>query len=194
MIRIIAGKHKNRAVSTIKKADYRPSTSKLRESIFSIITSGEFVQKPVLERAQVLDIYSGTGSLAFEALSRGAAKVTLIDIEVEYLRKAKDFAEKLGEALNIQVLHFNALNLPRSACRYSLVFIDPPYHKDMVGKTIKSLIAGNWLEEEAILVVEMAKTDDYIPPPNVRLLREKKYGNSRLLLLKFQGQGNGDES
>jgi 16S rRNA (guanine966-N2)-methyltransferase len=184
-MKIIAGKHKSRAIPTVKKADYRPSTAKLREAIFSIISSGEFLQNPVIEGAKVLDICSGTGSLAFESLSRGAEHITLIDNQVEYLRCARDFAEKIGEGENITVLHFNALNLPKSAYKYNLIFIDPPYHKNMVAKTISGLIAGNWLQEGAILVIEMAKTDDYVATEQVKVIKEKKYGNSKLLLLEF---------
>lgn len=185
MLKIIAGKHKNRIIPTLKNAKYRPSTAKLREAIFSILTSGEFIENPILPNSNVLDLFSGTGSLAFEALSRGARSVTLIDNTNEYLKSAKLFADNIGEGDNAIFLCMNAFNLPKALYTYNLVFIDPPYHKGLVEKAISSLVRGQWLENQAVLIVESAKTDDFLNPENIELVKERVYGNNKLSVLKY---------
>ncbi|MGL4226385.1 MAG: palindromic element RPE1 domain-containing protein, partial [Rickettsia sp.] len=68
---------------------------------------------------------------------------------------------------------------------FYLVFIDPPYHKDIVPKVMKLLINNNWLKDGTIIVIEMAKLDDYVLNENIEILREKLYGKSKLLVLRY---------
>ena len=113
-MRIIAGKHKNRVIPTLKNSDYRPSTAKFREALFSILSSGEFADVRLIQGAQVLDLFAGTGSLSFEALSRGASSITLVDNCREHLDLALDFARKIGELDNISVLITDATFLSKA--------------------------------------------------------------------------------
>lgn len=236
MLKIIAGKHKNRSLPFLKKAKYRPSTSKIREAIFSILTSGEFingnsihyvdedstsiieipenpaifnpvedystnsaetsdekpvskilpVQNSVLWESEVLDLYAGTGSLAFEALSRGAKSITLVDIEAEYLQAAKEFADLIGESDNTRFLCRDALNLPKAYVSYDIIFMDPPYHKKLAEKTIKNLIRGGWLKNGSLILVELAKTEDVAAIEGIELIKRRVYGNSKLLIFRYQ--------
>jgi len=185
MIRIIAGKHKNRIIPSLKNAKYRPSTSKLREAIFSTLNSGEFNKGELFkDHIKILDLFSGTGSLAFEALSRGAGEITLVDVNAEYLATAYEFSILIGELKNVFFIKINALNLPKATKTFDLIFIDPPYYKNLVPPTIDNLIKNSWLNEGAILVVEMAKSDIY-DNPKLELVKEKIYGNSRLMILRY---------
>lgn len=185
MIRIIAGKHKNRIIPTRKNSNYRPSTGKLREAIFSILTSGEFLDNPALKESRVLDVFAGTGSLAFEALSRGAANITLIDNTIEHLQDAKNFAQFIGEANNVTTIRADACALPRANYQYDLVFMDPPYHQNLVDKALKSLNRGGWLKDGALIVIEVSKTEDIKLESNMELIRQKTYGNNKLIMLKY---------
>lgn len=185
MIRIIAGKHKNRLIPTIKKSEYRPSTSKFRMAVFSILFSGEFKTTEQLSSIKALDLFCGSGSLGFEALSRGIGSVTFIDTNVKALQAARGFASLIGELDNTSFLNMNALNLPKAQYNYDLIFIDPPYHKSLVPKAIESLINSNWLAQKSILVIELAKTDNFSLPSNIELITKRIYGNNKLLLLKY---------
>lgn len=185
MLRIIAGKHKNRIIPTLRKAKYRPSTSKLKESIFSILTSGQFIENQLMSNNScVLDLFSGTGNLGFEALSRGAGLVTLVDINQDYLKLAKQFASLIGEIGNMRFLSSDACNLPTSNYSYDVVFIDPPYYQNLASKALASLLKGNWLKNNAVMAVEIAKTDDIELPNNIKLIGSRLYGNSKLLILE----------
>lgn len=190
MIRIISGKHKNRIIPTLKGSNYRPTTGKLREAIFSIITSGEFGEGRLVSRyANVLDLFAGTGSLAFEALSRGAASVTLVDINNDYLRLAREYATLINERERVNILNLNATTLPKASKMFDLVFIDPPYYNNLVPKAIYSLQKGGWLKDEAILVVELGRTEDFADH-SLELIKEKVYGDSKLLILRNQKEIN----
>ena len=185
-MRIIAGKYKNRVIPTLKKSDYRPSTTKFREALFSILSSGEFVDTQPIIGAKVLDLFAGTGSLAFEALSRGAENITLIDNNDEHLKISKGFAKKIGEESNVKALLMNGASLLGSIDKYNLVFMDPPYYNNYIVKSLNSLIKNQWLAEGALIAIEMAKSEKFELPKNLQLIKEKIYGNNKLLILKYE--------
>ncbi len=184
-MRIIAGKHKNRVIPTLKKSDYRPSTAKFREALFSILLSGNFADTRLINGAHVLDLFAGTGSLSFEALSRGASNITLIDSSQEHLDLAMEFARKIRETDNISVLVTDATFLSKSPRKYNLVFMDPPYFKNFVTKSLTCLVKNDWLENGTIIAVEMNKRENIELIDEVTLVKEKIYGNNKLLVLKY---------
>lgn len=184
MIRIITGKHKNRIIPTLKNSNYRPSTGKIREAIFSILTSGEFSDGRLFTKeSKVLDLFAGTGSLAFESCSRGAGTITLIDINSDYLRVAKEFANKIGEMDNMTFLNINATALPKCKNNFDLIFIDPPYGNNLVPKAVNALKKGQWLKDGSIIVVESDKNEDFADDC-LEVIKEKIYGDSRLLVVR----------
>lgn len=185
-MRIIAGKYKNRVIPSLKNSDYRPSTTKFREALFSILSSGEFADNSPVDASDVLDLFAGTGSLSFEALSRGAKSITLIDNNKEHLQIAKEFATKIGEEENVKFLLLSAISLPQSAHKYSLVFMDPPYYNQFVEKALISLIQNRWLEDKAIIAIEMEKREELGLPVSMSLIKEKIYGNNKLLILRYE--------
>lgn len=184
MIRIISGRHKNRIIPTLKGSNYRPTTGKLREAIFSILTSGQFSDgRLISNQVNVLDLFAGTGSLAFEALSRGAAKVTLVDINNDYLSLAKEYVDLINEHEKVVLLNLNATTLPKATSAFDLVFIDPPYYHNLVPKAVASLQKGGWLKKGAILVLELARTEDFVNH-SLELITQRVYGDSKLLVLR----------
>lgn len=185
-MKIIAGKHKNRVIPTLKNSSYRPSTTKFREALFSILSSGEFIDKPLFEDAEILDLFAGTGSLSFEGLSRGAKTITLLDNNKDHLKVAKDFATKINEEDNVKFLLASAISLPLATDKYSLVFMDPPYYNRFVEKSLISLVKNNWLKNNAIIAVEMEKRETLDMPQNIVLIKEKIYGNNKLLILRYE--------
>jgi len=186
VLKIISGKFQNQKIPTAKNIKYRPSTGKLKEAIFSILTSGEFTDHKLFhENTSILDLFAGSGSLAFESLSRGAGYATFIDIDPSSLKIAEEFAKSLNIEDRVNFVNINALNLPKANKTFDLVFIDPPYHKNIVPKVMKLLIKHNWLKSGSVIVIETAKLDDYVLDENVEILREKLYGNTKLLVLKY---------
>lgn len=185
MIRIIAGKHKNRMIPIRKNAKYRPATGKMREAIFSIIASADFMQNTSLEDKNVLDLFTGTGSIAFEALSRGANKVTLVDNVPEYIKDAQAFTEQIGEGQNVKCLCMNAAALPKALVKYDIIFVNPPYNKGLAVPALNSLIKGNWLSDNAIIFIEIGKREKIDIPVSLNIVRERIYSISKLIILKY---------
>ena len=187
-MKIISGKHKNRVIPTIKAADYKPTTTKFREALFSIMASGEFFDLQPIVNAKILDLFAGTGIFSFEALSRGAKLATVVDTNIEYLKLIEKFAKKIGEAANVNCQLADASTLPKSNRQYNIVFMDPPYYNNLCVKTLTCLVKNNWLENNAIIVMEMEKMAKFILDdfPNLRLLKEKIYGNNKLLIVKYE--------
>ncbi len=185
-MRIISGRLKGRAIPDKKGFDYRPTTGKLKEAIFSILESGKFGD--LLSHAYVLDLFAGTASFAFESLSRGASFVTAIEKDKNLVKISKDFAEKIGESQNISFLISDAAFLPRAHYQYDLVFIDPPYFKSLAEKSLVSLHEKEWLKDSSIIIIELSKKEDVKIPKHYVILEERIYGNSKLLILSYSAQ------
>lgn len=185
-MRIIAGKYKNRVIPTVKDSDYRPSTAKFREAVFNILFSGEFMKSKPVEGAEVLDLFAGSGSLSFEALSRGATNATLVDINAQHLKMAENFARALGESDNITTHVADATNVRLPQSRFSLVFIDPPYKTQYLKRALDNLATSGCLRKQAIIVVEMSKYDDFEKSQHFVTVKEKLYGNNRLIVLCYE--------
>lgn len=183
MIRIIAGKYKGRVFAK-QKGEFRPSTSRTREAIFSILCSGKYVARDFLEQAKILDLFAGTGSLSFEALSRGAIESCFIDTNRTHIKYAKEFASAIDA--NCKFMQMDASSLCAAATQYNLVFIDPPYQQNLIPKTLSSLVDKGWLEDGAIIIAEMEKKEDVIPHCQMHLLDTKYYGNSKIIIMRYE--------
>ena len=183
MIRIIAGKYKGRAFAK-QKGKFRPSTSRTREAIFSILASGKYVAREFLSQAKVLDLFAGSGSLSFEALSRGAQSACLIDNNRMHIKFAREFADSIEAPCSF--LCTDASALPYSGEQYNLIFLDPPYQYNLITKTLDSLIDQNWLAPGAIIIAEMEKREDIIIPCKIEALETKYYGNSKIVIMRYE--------
>lgn len=181
-MKIIAGKHKGRVVPVIKNANYRPTTGKLKEAIFSILGSNTIV---TLEGANVLDLFSGTGSLSFEAISRGASYVLGIDRELSHVKTCREFAIALLEQDNMKFLAADATSLPKAERQYDIVLIDPPYSHQMADKSIVSLYNKEWLKEGSIVMIEASRKEDIKIPEYYEVIDQRIYGNTKLIILRF---------
>lgn len=185
VLKITAGKYKNLLIPTLKTSHYKPSTSKLKAAIFSILSSGQFNFEWTIKNQNILDLFSGSGSLGFEALSRGAAHATFIDKNTTHLKSSKAFAQKLNSINSTSFLRMNAINLPKAKKQYNTVFMDPPYEQNLVTRAIKSLIASQWLKDKAIIIIEMEHNTELAIPNNIKLLKISEYSNNKLLILQY---------
>jgi len=102
------------------------------------------------------------------------------------LKVAKGFAIKINEEDNVKFLLASAISLPLASEQFSLVFMDPPYYNKFVEKSLISLINNKWLKNNAIIAVEMEKREALAMPQNIVLIKEKIYGNNKLLILRYE--------
>lgn len=182
-MRIISGRLKGRVIPTLKNANYRPSTGKFKEAIFSIITSGKFCD---LKDSYVLDLFCGTCSIAFEALSRGARFATAVDKESAHIKISKEFAVSIGEGENISFLTLDATNLPKAQNQYDIIFMDPPYFLNLADKALISLYKKGWLKNESVIMIETHRKEDLKIPECYKVIDQRIYGNSKLIVLSYE--------
>lgn len=184
-MRIIGGEHRGRALAAVGKGDagahLRPTTDRVRESLFNLILGGRFGD-PV-EGARVLDLFAGTGALGLEALSRGAAQVTFVDDG----RVAQGLIRKNIAVLGVEgatrLMRCSALRLPPCEGEGAgLVFLDPPYGKDLGAKALSAALAQGWIAEGALVVWE--ESGAVVPPEGLTLLESRKYGDTMITLLE----------
>jgi 16S rRNA (guanine966-N2)-methyltransferase len=184
-VKIIAGSLKGRNIPFLRNADYRPSTGKLREAIFNILASGEYGMRGVLNNANMLDLFCGTGGISFEAISRGVASSTLIDREIKYLDLAKNTAVDFGIEQQMTFIRADIYKLNTAETKYNLVFMDPPYKDNIFNSVLKILLTKNWLQNDALIVIESAKKVKLKYPVSFRLVDERSYGSSKLSILNY---------
>ena len=169
-MRVIAGEFKGRRLVAPRGQKVRPTSDRVREAVFSALGG--------IEGATVLDLYCGTGALAIEALSRGAADATLVDRDT---RAALGNVHALGLADRTELIKADALQWvssdqrPATSDCFSLVFLDPPYRlADRLGQQLDSHLPA-LLSDEGRLVVESAARSP-LEISSLELLRHKRYG------------------
>ncbi|MFC1809044.1 16S rRNA (guanine(966)-N(2))-methyltransferase RsmD [Candidatus Omnitrophota bacterium] len=173
-MRVISGKYKRLRLEYPKTKDVRPTMDRVKESMFSMIG-------PEIAGAKVLSIYSGSGSLGYEALSRGAQHVIFVDQHLESIKAIKVNKEHLKiDDSEVQIIRANALSyieiLKRKNQYFDYIFIDPPYYKDLIKKTLMKLEAFDILAPVSYLVFEHSK-DEPIPASNVyNIIKSKQFG------------------
>jgi 16S rRNA (guanine966-N2)-methyltransferase len=183
-MKIISGSLRGLLIPKIKNANYRPSTGKFKEALFSILTSGKWLENG-LHNKNILDLFAGTGSLGLEALSRGAQYVTFVDIETKHLDCIKSFVQKQNIIDKISLLTMDATNLHYAKIQYDVVFLDPPYKQQMVDKSLISLHQSSWLNKDALVIIECALHENIIIPEYYTHLEERTYTNSKMILLQY---------
>lgn len=168
-IRIIAGKYRGRKLPVLMAEGLRPTTDRVKETVFNWLM-------PYVQDSLCLDCFAGSGGLGFEALSRGAKHVTLIELNKLAAQQLQQ-NQQLLSASNISVEKNDALTfIKHNSQAFDLVFLDPPFRKGLVEQTAE-LLNGNNLAEGAIIYVEMeSEASSQSLPSNWRLLKEKIAG------------------
>jgi 16S rRNA (guanine966-N2)-methyltransferase len=184
-MRIIAGRHRGRALEAPKGRAVRPTSDRAREALFDILAHGRFAEGPAFAEARVLDAFAGTGALGLEALSRGATHASFIEKDRAALAALRANIAALGEERNAAVLPGDALRPPKAGAPTSLAFLDPPYGEEMAAAALAALAGAGWLAPGALAVVELAAKQDFKPPTGFAQLDERRYGAARLVFLRF---------
>ena len=173
VFRIIAGAYKGRKLQGPKGTEFRPTTGRVKEFIFSYL--GEFIQDAV-----VLDCFSGTGSLGLEALSRGARHVTFIEAASSSIRILKANLEKCNIKTGFQIYQQDVFDFFKMAGQsgycYDLVLADPPFKGNYRNQIVEDVSKYSLLENAGSLIVEHESHDEDIGEHTLNLLRERQFG------------------
>lgn len=179
MIRIIAGQWRGRKLAVPAGLDTRPTADRTRETLFSMLVSrlGSF------DGLRVADLYAGSGALAFEALSRGAASAVLVEQDRAALDAIQANAAALGASGRISVRAMSASRLPREA-GFDLVLADPPYAQDSGSAVARAVAEAGWLLPGGWLAIETARGTLVDAPVTLTTDSTRDVGRARLTLLR----------
>jgi 16S rRNA (guanine966-N2)-methyltransferase len=181
-MRIIGGKLSGRTLLSPLSRTTRPMLDRVREALFNIIEHhdwGKAIGNP-LAGTNVLDAFCGTGAIAFEALSRGAAQAVLFDKDKHALRIATENAEKLGLKSVCQIMPIDTLHPPKATVKCRLVFLSPPYRKGLIAPGLAALDKAGWIAPGALLIAETAKKEPLEIPENFTPLFSRFYADTAL--------------
>ena len=182
-MRIVGGRLKGRALLAPASRAIRPTSERLRESIFDILEHRFAGQ---IEGVRVVDLFAGTGALAIEALSRGARFALFVDngAEARALLRANVEALALGGVTRIWRADATKLGSAPAGGPFGLAFLDPPYGQALAGPALASLIEGGWLEANALCVVEEAAKVEIVAPDGLARLDERTYGDTKIAIFQ----------
>ncbi|MDF3607093.1 RsmD family RNA methyltransferase [Paracoccus sp. DMF-8] len=184
-MRIVGGRLRGLKLADVGAGDaaahLRPTTDRVRESVFNLLINGTH-GNPIPD-ARVLDLFAGTGALGLEALSRGASRVAFVDDGVAARALLRTNIEKARAMGVTDVWRRDATNLGENrGAGYGLVFLDPPYGKALGELAVAGLIAGGWLTPGAMIVWEDNRPPA-VPAPLIQI-DQRQYGDSIITLAR----------
>ena len=183
-LRIIAGKARGHKLIPPATMETRPTLDRVKEAMFSSIQS-------YVPEGSVLDVFAGTGSLGLEAASRGANEVYLFDKSSATFPLLKENVENLKFQevcfpMNIDA-YVGMKQLASKGKKFNIIFIDPPYCKEMIPETLKIVKEHKMLAEDGIIVTKIDSIETiYEGYEDIKLTKSKKYGNTTVCYYKYE--------
>lgn len=183
-MRIISGTFRGARLPQLPKAQLRPTAERVREALFSILGSD-------VCGVAVLDLFAGTGSLGYEALSRGAKSVTLVEKEVRLANKLVEFRQNMQLSNDVTVLNMDAARavnlLAKREIRFGLILLDPPYDSNWISMLFASDSFLGLISSGGLIAVERTRfNQDIIGSGKIKLEKtfSRKYGSSVLEIFR----------
>lgn len=179
-MRIIAGEWRGRKLVAPAGQTTRPTADRTRETLFSMLNSrlGGFAD------LKVADLYAGSGTLGYEALSRGAAEALFVETDRSAIKAIEANAASLGAKGRVAIRALSAANLPTGQS-FDLIFADPPYAPGSGTVAVEAVAKAGWLGHGGWMVVETHKGDKTIAPEGWTVDAERDVGRARVTLLYF---------
>lgn len=184
-MRIVGGRFGGRPLAGPRSGAIRPTSDRLRETIFNILAHG--YDDPV-PGARVLDLFAGTGAMGLEALSRGAAFALFVDEGAEARSLIRQNVETLGLAGVTRLFRRDATRMGQAAphAPFSLVFCDPPYGRDLAAPALAACAEGGWLADGAVVLVEEAQGAAVTLAAEFNELERRDFGETRVVFGRYE--------
>ena len=184
-MRIVGGSLRGLRLAEVGSGDaaahLRPTSDRVRESVFNLLINGAHGNP--LPGARVLDLFAGTGAMGLEALSRGAARVAFVDDGVTARALLRSNIEKARAMGATDVWRRDATRLGENrGAAYGLILLDPPYGKGLGERALASALAGGWIAAGATIVWEEGHPPAI--PPSLEQIDQRRYGDSMITILR----------
>lgn len=186
-MRVIAGKARRLNLKSTPGFDTRPTIDRIKETLFNIIN-------PLIPGSAFLDLYSGSGSIGIEALSRGARVSFFVENNARAVQCIRDnlaFTRLAGQAVVMPKSVLSAIHeLSLKNCRFDLVYMDPPYKKGLEQETLQALAESGIIDEDTLIIIEADKDNalDFINETPFEIVREKVYKTNKHDFLRLRGK------
>lgn len=180
-MRIISGEFRGFKLDTPKGDAIRPTTDRIKEDVFNIIS-------PYIEDSLFLDLFSGTGAIGIEAISRGCAKAVLVDHDKTSIALIKKNASKI-KSRKIEIICSNAEKfLLSTQDKYDIIFMDPPYRYENIGKLIDIIEKRDIINNNGIMIIEQGGDSEIEEKIGYFILyKTKKYASTKMYYFKHDG-------
>lgn len=176
-MKVISGKYKGRKIEGFDIEGTRPTMDRVKESLFATIQN--YVKESV-----VLDLFSGSGNLGIEALSEGASYAYLVDKNIKCIKTINKNINNIGIE-NVKVLNMDyKLALKQINKKLDLIFLDPPYKTSLIEDSLKLIDEYDLLSDDGLIVCESDDVDKIIYSNKYESIKEKRYGDKYIVLLK----------
>ncbi len=182
-LRIIGGAWRGRRLAVADEPGLRPTSDRVRETLFNWLA-------PLIEGSRCLDLFAGSGALGFEAASRGAAHVVLVERAANVLQVLRSNRSTLDADRQIEIIKAEALEWLRSTepVPFDLIFLDPPFSAHLLAPSCQILQQGGWLNPGARIYLETPSRCGFPPlPAGWRLIRDRQAGQVRYGLAETGG-------
>lgn len=184
-MRVVSGKFRGRKLKAVPGMATRPTTDKVKESLFNIIG-------PYFDGGQSLDLYGGSGGLSIEAVSRGIDVATIVDRQYAAIKTIRENVAATNASQSFQIIKQDARKalklLNNQGQKFDLVFLDPPYAKQKIVEDIAMMVNYNLLNPESIVVCETNQEANLPDELNgFELYRRHEYGITVLTIYKYKG-------
>ena len=184
-MRIVGGRLRGRPLAGPTSDAIRPTSDRLRETLFNVLAHA---YDDAVEGARVIDLFAGTGAMAIEALSRGAAFALMVDDSAAARGLIRENVDKLGLAGATRLFRRDATRLGPSGSSgtFGLVFCDPPYGRDLAAPALSAAASGGWLDPGALAIVEES-AGHFTPPAGFDELERRIVGATEVTFARFVG-------
>lgn len=181
-MRVIAGSAKRLQLKTIEGMDTRPTTDRIKETLFNMISE-------YLADSYFLDLFSGSGAIGIEALSRGAACAVFVEQSKKAMECIKDNLQytKLDDRAELYETDvINALSRLEGRNTFDYIFMDPPYNQFLEKRVLEYLSSSNLLSDDGIIIVEASLETDfsYVTELDFTIIKEKEYKTNKHIFLE----------
>lgn len=172
-MRIVAGKHRSRKIEAVEGMKTRPTLDKVKEAVFSSL-GGTFYD------GWILDLFSGSGNIALEAISRGMEHAVMVDMSFDAIATMKRNVALLKEEAACEVWKMDAKKALRQCgakqYQFDFIYLDPPYIQKNIAELMELILEQNLLKDDGILIYEGLKEDENPTHPGLTLYKEASYG------------------
>ena len=184
-MRVIAGSARSLKLKTLEGLDTRPTTDRIKETLFNIIG-------PTVYDSIFLDLFSGSGGIGIEALSRGAKEAVFVENNPKAMKCVKDnlkFTRLESKALTLTTDVMNALYRLEGEKIFDIIFMDPPYDRGLERKVLEYLSGSDLVYDDTTIIVEASKETDfsYADQLGFSIVREKMYKTNKHVFIERAG-------